>query len=69
VARLDDRLLGPPQTAHEGTDGILRSPQVRDPISTYTKKIPLPFWAMCPSPLLCVVSIVVLRLVCAREHS
>jgi predicted ATPase len=30
VARLDDRLLGTPQTAHEGTDGILRSQQVRD---------------------------------------
>ena len=33
VARLDDRLLGTPQTAHEGTDGILRSQQVRDRVS------------------------------------
>ena len=30
MARLDNRLLGTPQTAHEGTDGILRSQQVRD---------------------------------------
>ena len=30
MARLDDRLLDTPQTAHEGTDGILRSQQVRD---------------------------------------
>ena len=30
MARLDDRLLGTPQTAQEGTDGILRSQQVRD---------------------------------------
>ena len=30
MARPDDRLLGTPQTAQEGTDGILRSQQVRD---------------------------------------
>ena len=30
VARPDDRLLGTPQTAQEGTDEIIRSQQVRD---------------------------------------
>ena len=30
VARPDDRLLGTPQTAQEGTDGIIRTQQVRD---------------------------------------
>jgi DDE superfamily endonuclease len=32
VARPDDRLLGTPQTAQEGTDEIIRSQQVRDPL-------------------------------------
>jgi Family of unknown function (DUF6399) len=32
VARPDDRLLGTPQTAQEGTDEIIRSQQVRDQI-------------------------------------
>ncbi len=30
MARPDDRLLGTPQTAQEGTDEIIRSQQVRD---------------------------------------
>ena len=32
MARPDDRLLGTPQTAQEGTDEIIRSQQVRDPL-------------------------------------
>src|SRR5262249_34889411 len=32
-------------------------------ISTYTMKIPRPFWAMCPSPLYSVAAIVLPRLV------
>ena len=31
MARPEDRLLGTPQMAQEGTDGIIRSQQVRDP--------------------------------------
>ena len=31
VVRPDDRPLATPQTAHEGTDGMSRSQQVRDP--------------------------------------
>src|SRR5262247_3120153 len=38
-------------------------------ISTYTKKIPLPLWAIGLSSLSCIVAIVLRRRVCTRQDA
>jgi hypothetical protein len=71
VARLDDRLLGTPQTAHEGTDGILRSQQVRDrrPTTLIHHRLCVSMVVVLRDTSLVPVVLAVAAVACAQSHT